>query len=377
MFKANGKGNAARLVLSVATVAVLAACSSPQDRKMANRGFEYEESRLEGRAFLVPAGLTTPAFNSNFDIPALPESSREGAIGAKVDVRPPAQLLTVVPGSQIVANSNASEPTLAFYALSTNQSVERDTWAFLMNFLAQHKVTTEHLDQQAGVLQTGWFDNTAALDGWGEEDEDFKIRQRYQFDLKNDPQRHAVNMSVRVLEHEETYDGETSKELTAADAQRYATRALNQFSLYYDKQLKAREQHKSNDGMGMELGLDNNDLSAWIVDASFEQVWRRLNQVLPGYGFTIKDTQQSLGWIDVEYDEPGAEFWQAKGAEPFKLKEEAYRFQLGEMAGGKTSITLFDKDKKPVSSGIISQMYISLSEAFAKGQADQAAAKAE
>ena len=375
MFKANGKGNAVRLVLSVATVAVLAACSSPQDRKMANRGFEYEENRLEGRAFLVPAGLSAPAFNSNFDIPALPESSREGAIGAKVDVRPPAQLLTVVPGSQVVPN--ASEPTLAFYALSTSQSVERDTWSFLMNFLAQYKVTTEQLDQQGGVLQTGWFDNTGALDGWGEEDEDFRIRQRYQFTLHNDAQRHAVNMSVRVLEHEETYDGETTTALTAADGQRYATRALNQFSLYYDKQLKAREQHKSNDGMGMELGLDNNELSAWIADGSFEQVWRRLNQVLPNYGFVIKDTQQSLGWIDVEYDDPGAEFWQAKGAEPFKLEEDKYRFQLGEMAGGKTSITLFDKDKKPVASGVISQMYISLSEAFAKGQADQAAAKAE
>ena len=375
MFKANGKGNAVRLVLSVATVAVLAACSSPQDRKMANRGFEYEESRLEGRAFLVPAGLSTPAFNSNFDIPALPESSREGAIGAKVDVRPPAQLLTVVPGSQVVAK--ASEPTLAFYALSTSQSVERDTWAFLMNFLAQHKVTTEKLDQQAGVLQTGWFDNSAALDGWAEEDEDFRIRQRYQFTLSNDLQRHAVNMSVRVLDHEETIDGETSTVLTPADAQRYATRALNQFSLYYDKQLKAREQHKSTDGMGLELGLDNNELSAWIAEGSFDQVWRRLNQVLPAYGFIIKDTQQSLGWIDVEYEEPGAEFWKAKGSEPFKLEEEKYRFQLGEMAGGKTSITLFDKDKKPVSSGVISQMYISLSEAFAKGLADQAAAKAE
>ncbi|MFM5844611.1 outer membrane protein assembly factor BamC [Aeromonas sanarellii] len=371
MFKANGKGNAGRLVLSVATVAVLAACSSPQDRKMANRGFEYEESRLEGRAFLVPAGLSTPAFNNGFDIPALPESSREGAIGAKVDVRPPAQLLTVVPGSQVVAN--AEEPTIAFYALSTSQSVERDTWAFLMNFLAEHKVTTEKLDQQAGVLQTGWFDNTAVLDGWAEEDDDFKIRQRYQFVLKNDVQRHATMMSVRVLEHEETIDGETSTALTPADAQRYATRALNQFSLYYDKQLKAREQHKSSDGMGLELGLDNNELSAWIAEGLFDQVWRRLNQVLPAYGFTIKDTQQSLGWIDVEYDEPDAEFWKAKGAEPFKLEEDQYRFQLGEMAGGKTSITLFDKDKKPVSSGVISQMYISLSEAFAKGLADQAA----
>ena len=374
MFKANGKGNTVRLVLSVATVAVLAACSSPQDRKMANRGFEYEDARLEGRAFLVPAGLSSPAFSGEFDVPPLPESSRAGNLGANMDVRPPAQLLTVVPGSQVVLK--ASEPTVAFYALNTGQSVERDTWAFLMNFLAQYKVTTEHLDQQAGVLQTGWFDNTQALDGWSEEDEDFHIRQRYQFTLQNDAQRHAVNMSVRVLEHEETIDGETSNVLTAADGQRYATRALNQFSLYYDKQLKAREQHKTNDGMGIQLGLDNNELSAWIADGSFEQVWRRLNQVLPAYGFTIKNTQQSLGWIDVEYDDPGAEFWQAKGSEPFKLAEESYRFQLGEMAGGRTSITLFDKDKKPVSSGTISQMYISLSEAFAKGQADQAA-KAE
>ncbi|WP_421190485.1 outer membrane protein assembly factor BamC [Aeromonas enteropelogenes] len=374
MFKSNGKGNRARLVLSVATVAVLAGCSTPQDRKMANRGFEYEDARLEGRAFLIPAGLSAPTFNSQFDIPPLPESSREGALGAKVDVRPPAQLLTVVPGSQVVPN--ASEPTIAYYALSSGQSVERDTWSFLMNFLAKYKVSTEKLDQQAGVLQTGWFDNTVALDGWAEDDEDFKIRQRYQFTVRNDEQRHAVNMSVRVLDHEETIDGETSKELTPAEAQRYAARVLNQFSLYYDSQLKAREQHKASDGMGLELGLDNNELAAWVANGSFEQVWRRLNQVLPKYGFIIKDTQQSLGWIDVEYEEPGAEFWQAKGSEPFKLDEEKYRFQLGEMAGGKTSITLFDKDKKPVSSGVISQMYISLSEAFAKGLADQAA-KAE
>jgi outer membrane protein assembly factor BamC len=137
-------------------------------------------------------------------------------------------LLTVVPGSQVVAN--ASEPTVAFYALSTSQSVERDTWAFLMNFLAEHKVTTEKLDQQDGVLQTGWFDNSAVLDGWAEDDDDFKIRQRYQFTLRNDVQRHAIKMSVRVLDHEETIDGETSTVLTPADAQRYATRALNQFS---------------------------------------------------------------------------------------------------------------------------------------------------
>ena len=163
---------------------------------MANRGFEYEESRLEGRAFLVPAGLSTPAFNSNFDIPALPESSREGALGAKVDVRPPAQLLTVVPGSQVVAN--ASEPTVAFYALSTSQSVERDTWAFLMNFLAEHKVTTEKLDQQDGVqLVAVEDDEPVALIGcvWSPDG-----RERHGItDIAVSPRRRAASTTVAKL----------------------------------------------------------------------------------------------------------------------------------------------------------------------------------
>nr|WP_236757888.1 outer membrane protein assembly factor BamC [Aeromonas cavernicola] len=353
-------------MLSIATVAVLAACSSPQDRKIANRDFNYEDAKLEGKAFLIPAGLTPPTFNSDFDIPALPDSSREGPVGAKVDVRPPAQLLTIVPGSKIVAD--ASEPTITFYSLTTQQSVERDTWDFLMNFLAKYKVTTDKLDRQAGVLQTGWFDNTRALDGWGEDHDEYQIRQRYQFTVRHDEQRHATQFSVRVLDHEETLDDETSKELTPSDAQRYAIRVLNQFSLYYDQQVQARELKIANNAMGLELGLDNNELSAWIAEGSFDQVWRRLNNVLPAYGFTIKDTQQSLGWIDAEYEAPA----QVKGSEPFKLEEEKYRFQLGEMAGGRTSITLFDKDKKPMSSAVISQMYISLSEAFAKEQAARA-----
>ena len=55
-----------RLVLSVATVAVLAARSSPQERKMANRGFEYEEPASKA----APSGarrVEYPTFNSNFD----------------------------------------------------------------------------------------------------------------------------------------------------------------------------------------------------------------------------------------------------------------------------------------------------------------------
>ncbi|MDO2947613.1 outer membrane protein assembly factor BamC [Aeromonas simiae] len=367
MSKANGRVRTAGLALL--SLAVVAGCSSPAERKMANRGFDYEEAKLEGRAFLVPAGLQAPRFSSDYDVPPLPEGNREGPVGAAVDVRPPAQLLTVVPGSQVVQSSG--DPTVSFYALSTSQDVSSDAWAFLMNFLAKYKVTTEQLDRAAGTLETGWFSNTAVLDGWGEEDDDFQIRQRYLFSLKADPVRHGINVTAKVVEHEEIVDGETRTTLSDAEARRYAVRALNQFSLYYDQQIKARDQHKSTEGMGLALGFDNNDLSAWVADAPFDQVWQRMNRMLPRYGFTIKDSQQSLGWIDVEYDDPGKGFWSGIGGEPFKLEEGKYRFQLGEMAGGKTSITLFDEDKKPVKSDVVSQMHITLSQAFAKALAEQ------
>ena len=81
--------------------------------------------------------------------------------------------------------------------------------------------------------------------------------------------------------------------------------------------------------------------------------WRRLNQVLPAYGFTIKDTQQSPGLDRRGVRRAGQRVLEGQGAEPFKLEEDKYRFQLGEMTGGKTSITLFDWDRNlshPVSS---------------------------
>ncbi|MGL5661729.1 MAG: outer membrane protein assembly factor BamC [Aeromonas sp.] len=375
MFKSNGKGKRARLVLSVATVAVLTACSSSEDRKMANRGFEYENARLEGRAFLIPSGLSAPTFNNQYDIPALPQSNRSGPLGANVDVRPPTQLLSVVPGSQVVPA--ASEPTMAFYALSADQGAQQDVWSSLLSFLAKNKVSIEQQDQQNGVLQTGWFDSAQMLDGANEDDEDANSRQRYQFTLTNDVERHAANVSARVLDNKETVDGETSNTLTPTDAQRYAARVLNQFSLYYGQQVKARDQRNSSAGIGLEIGQDNNNVNALIAEESFDQVWRRLNQVLPMYGFAINDAQQSLGLIEVEYTKPSNDVWKAKGVEPLQLEEARFSFQLGEIAGDKTSITLLDKDKNPVSTEANPQAYTTLSKVLAKGPVDQGAAKAE
>lgn len=359
MFKSNGKRNSARLVLSVIILTMLAACSSPQERKIANRDFDYVDARLVDRAFVIPTGLTAPVFNSKFDIPALPQASLQGPVGDKMDVRPPAQLFNIVEGSQGL--QNGAEPTVVFYSQRADQNLKQDLNAALLSFLSQHHVQVQQQDQSVGVVETSWFENVQAL-GNAEADDEVQVRQRYRFTLTEDATRRAVTMAARVVAHEETVDGDSSSELSSTEAQRSAAQILNQFSLYVDHRLKSAQPAAKTEQLGMTLGQDNNDLTAIIVDSSFDNVWRKLNQTLPKYGFAIGDAQQSLGWIDAQFAEQSDEFWQQKGMAPIKLEAQSYRLQLGEMDGGKTSITLFNKDKKPLASEQTHAMYQGLTE---------------
>ena len=60
MFKANGKGKCRAPGAECRDGCRAGSPQLTQDRKMANRGFEYEESRLEGRAFLVARRVECP-----------------------------------------------------------------------------------------------------------------------------------------------------------------------------------------------------------------------------------------------------------------------------------------------------------------------------
>lgn len=75
------------------------------------------------------------------------------------------------------------------------------------------------------------------------------------------------------------------------------------------------------------------------------------------------------GLIVVDYDEPDADFWKAHDIEPFGLDSGHLSFTTGSGVQGKTSITLFDEDKKPVPTSVVSKMFIGLSKAFGREQA--------
>ncbi|WP_345011697.1 outer membrane protein assembly factor BamC [Pseudaeromonas paramecii] len=358
------KGWPTRLLLGMVGAGMLAGCGSMAERKQANRDFDYRDVKLSPAPFKVPQNLTAPAFANDYVIPPLKAEATAGAVGPEVDVRPPAQLLNIVPGSR--AETGKQDVTMWYTARAADQKIESEIWSMLFNFLASRGVAVANLDLQNRVLESDWITSNSMITAWDPDaDEEFQLRQRYRFTIVNDASRHRAGLNVQLIAHEAYVDGDRdTTPLTDLERRRYCVRALNQVSLYVDKQLKARQQQVAQQGLGLRLGFDGNGQPAWIAQSNFDTTWKRVLQVLPQLGFTVQNTQQALGLIEVKYNDPSADEWKKKGLTPFQLDSGKYRVQLGEMEPKKTAITLLDEDKKLVNSNVISQIYITLSQAL-------------
>ncbi|WP_409422517.1 outer membrane protein assembly factor BamC [Pseudaeromonas sp. ZJS20] len=343
---------------------MLAGCGSMAERKQANRDFDYRDVKLSPAPFKVPQNLTAPVISSDYAIPSLKAEAANGAVGPQVDVRPPAQLLNIVPGSR--AEAGKQDVTMWYTARAVDQKIESEIWSMLFNFLASRGVAVANLDLQNRVLETDWFTSNSLIKQWDPKaDEEFKLRQRYRFAIVNDASRHRAGLNVQLIAHEAYVDGDQdTTPLTDLERRRYCVRALNQVSLYMDQQLKARQQQVKQTGLGLRLGFDDNGQPAWIAQANFDTTWKRVLQVLPKLAFTVENSQHALGLIEVKYNDPAASYWSKQGLTPFQLDSGKYRVQLGQMEDKKTSITLLDEDKKLVNSAVISQIYITLSQAL-------------
>ncbi len=369
MHKQNKSGKSVVLVSGLIGLGLLAGCSSELERKQANRDFDYQDAKLVTRPFTVPAGLEAPQFANEFKVPPLSSAAQSAPVAGEVDVRAPIQLLPLVPGSR--AESQGDNMVLWFTARSVNQRVDNDVWRQLIGFLDRRGIAISDLNIQARTLDTDWFYADETLAPWtpeAEEAEKLQVHQRYRFVIQNDAARHRTGLMSQLLSHEAFRDGERDDTpLNQFEQRRYAGHMLNQVVADYDRQLRAGEIRPASARAAMTLGVDDNGLTAWLVDAPFATTWQRLTTLLPKLNFEITSKPESKGLIIVDYDEPDADFWKEHDLEPFGLDSGTYHLQLGEYKG-KTSITLFDEDKKPVPSSVVSKMYLGLSKAFGREQ---------
>ncbi len=323
-----------QLVVSSLAVFVLSACSSnPTQRRQAKDDFDYLDTPAL-KAWQYPQQGKRQHY-ANFDIP---NGNYQGGIGTEVDIRPPQQILELIPGAR--AERKDGEVTLWLLRKDELDKV----WQTAIDMGKEHHVKLR--EQTSERLETDWVT-------WSNEDDGEVVEGRYTLSKVVQPDQYGLHISL--LEWRE--DGKV-KQLTTANKDRYNTFMTNLVTARYDSDLRAEAARKAQEQIKqipVTMGSDRSGFPVIIARTPYNALWERIPTLLPSMGFTIEERNQSQGTVKAKYAAPKDEFWTQIGVKPVNLKGGTYTFLLGDL-GNRTSINITDSNDKPVTEALLKDM---------------------
>ncbi|ADV85819.1 TPA: outer membrane protein assembly factor BamC [Vibrio vulnificus] len=323
-----------QLVLSSLAVFVLSACSgSATQRRQAKDDFAYLETPpLE--QWQLPEGAT-PQFYPNYNIP---QGEFTGGIGKQVDIRPPQQILELIPG----ARYERSQGEVTLWLIKQEEADE--VWQTVKDMLAERQIP---IDMQSDThIETGWVT-------WRSEDEEMEIGSRYAIDRFEANNRHGFK--INLIEWRE---GTELKPVTVTNKERYNVFMTNLVTSQYDQVKRDEAQRRAQElvkQIPITMGTDRSGFPVIIARTPYNVLWQRLPTILPQMGFTIDERNQSQGTIKAKYASPDDEFWNEIGVKPMEMKSGTYTFLFGDL-GNRTSINVTDSSGKPVEEAFLKSM---------------------
>lgn len=315
-----------QLVMSSLAVFVLTACSGgANQRRQAKDDFEYlnTESLSEWN---MPADAQ-PQFYPNYDIP---QGNFEGGLGKAVDIRPPQEVLELIPGARLERSNG--EVTLWLLRKDELDLV----WQTVQNMISTNQIPVEK--QSENLIETGWVT-------WNSADEDMEIGSRY--DISRFEANNRFGFKVNLVDWRE---GEQVKEVSRTNRERYNVLMTNLVTARYDQQVREDAQKKAQElvkQIPITMGTDRSGLPVIIARAQYNVLWQRLPELLPKIGFTIESRSQSQGTVEARYASPDDAFWNDIGVKPIDLDAGKYTFLFGDL-GNRTSINVTNSSGKPV-----------------------------
>jgi outer membrane protein assembly factor BamC len=312
--------------MSSLAVFVLTACSGgANQRRQAKDDFEYlnTESLSEWN---MPADAQ-PQFYPNYDIP---QGNFEGGIGKAVDIRPPQEVLELIPGARLERSNG--EVTLWLLRKDELDLV----WQTVQNMISTNQIPVEK--QSENLIETGWVT-------WNSADEDMEIGSRY--DISRFEANNRFGFKVNLVDWRE---GEQVKEVSRTNRERYNVLMTNLVTARYDQQVREDAQKKAQElvkQIPITMGTDRSGLPVIIARAQYNVLWQRLPELLPKIGFTIESRSQSQGTVEARYASPDDAFWNDIGVKPIDLDAGKYTFLFGDL-GNRTSINVTNSSGKPV-----------------------------
>ncbi|WP_260259048.1 outer membrane protein assembly factor BamC [Vibrio intestinalis] len=323
-----------QLVVSSLAVFVLSACSgNASQRRQAQDDFEYlntptfsEWQSIEG---------AEPQFYTNYQVP---QGDFRGGVGPQVDIRPPQQILELIPGARI--DRKGGDVTLWLLRATEADKV----WSTAQTMLNERGIGIQN--QTENSIETGWVT-------WVSEDEDLPLSARYQISRVTSNGRHGVHLALI-----DWREGSDVKPVTLTNKERYSALMSNLVTARYDLDIRLEAERKARElvkNIPITMGTDRSGLPVIIARAPYDVLWNRLPDILPAMGFNIEERNRSQGTIKAKYVEQDDEFWQEIGVKPVELRSITYTFLFGDL-GNRTSINVTDAKGKPVESELLKDM---------------------
>ncbi|CAM4228963.1 outer membrane protein assembly factor BamC [Vibrio agarivorans] len=323
-----------QLVVGSLAVFVLSACSgSASQRRQAKDDFEYLNTP-ELTEWKAAEGSQVEVY-PNYRIP---QGEYQGEIGRSVDIRPPQQILELIPGARVERDNG--EATLW---LLRGEEQER-VWQTMLGMLAN--TNTDIVNQTNDRVETGWVT-------WNSEDEDVELGSRYEITRFEANNRYGFKISLIDWK-----EAGTVKPVSATNKERYNALMTNQVTARYDQQLREEAERKAQElvkQIPITMGTDRSGLPVIIARTQYNVLWQRLPSLMPNMGFTIEERNQSQGQMKARFAAQDDEFWQEIGVKPVNLEAGVYTFLFGDL-GNRTSINITDSKGKPVAEELLQDM---------------------
>ncbi|MDB1124578.1 outer membrane protein assembly factor BamC [Vibrio algarum] len=333
-----------QLVISSLAVLVLSACSgSPEQRRQAKDDFEYLET-VPFESWTVQEGAKGE-FYPNYDIPV---GDYDGNIGPDVDIRPPQQILELIPG----ARSEVKDGVVSIWLLREDEV--DNVWESVNDMIVERNIKLR-VDSETR-LESDWI-------SWESEDEENLIEARYLFERIEANNRYGFQVSLIDWK-----ENGIAKVVSRTNKERYNTFMTNVITSTYDQRLRAEADRKALQlvkQIPISMGKDRSGLPVIIARAPYNAFWQRLTTVLPKLGFQLEERNQSQGLLKAKYSEPDDEFWTSIGTKPLSLESKTYTFLLGDM-GNRTSINITDSTGKPVTAEVLESIVPAFAAVIAK-----------
>ena len=354
------------LTIFAGTVGSLSICSCSSfwggvnaDVREANNNFSYVDAQSTERPLVQPAGTDPIVYSDRFKVSKPVTDARAVLIGRDVDIRPPQKIISLNNNVEVFQDGDLAQ--VWFYPQENGTKVTANDLLYtLFHLFRKLGLEVDQLDVANSMVKTDWFEGTEFVHPYNLEDSSngvIRYRQRYVFRLLRNSEG-APGVVVQLVDNEmQEADGtELADGLTRFEPARFSALMANRLlETYYDEVMIASNKGR-NAELSVELGRDNNGLPCWLLDISFADTYKLLQNLLIAYDIDIKEYSSSDGEILVDYDELDPEFWQQQDVEPWGLVSEKYKFKIG-VVGDKVSISLYDKNDAPVPAGVIARMY--------------------